>query len=143
MGIRTVASNAVRGCCIWICFGPAMPTFIDESGDTGHEPDSSHHFRLAGVWVPTQEDAEAIREAIRQVRVDLGLPAAYEFKFAKTGTHPERRHAFFHAALLHNFRFAAVSINKRVGEWRTADHAGIHWACAVSLATTFRQTYLA
>ncbi len=120
-----------------------MPTFIDESGDTGHEPGSASHFRLAAVWVPTQDAAEAFRAAIQQLRRDLGLAAGYEFKFAKTGSHPERRRAFFRAAMCHPFRFAAASLDKREGDWRTADRRAIHWACAVSLAVTLRPTYRA
>lgn len=38
-----------------------MPTFIDEFGDTGHEPDSASPFRLAAVFVPTQDAVEASR----------------------------------------------------------------------------------
>ncbi len=118
-----------------------MPTFIDESGDTGHEPDSARHFRLAAVWVPTQDAAEAFRAAIQQVRRDLHLAAGYEFKFAKTGPHPERREAFFRAAMRHGFRFAAASLDKQAGDWRKADRGAIHRACAVSLAATLRPTY--
>jgi hypothetical protein len=118
-----------------------MPTFIDESGDTGHEPDSATHFRLAAVWVPTQDVAETVRDGIRQLRQDLGLAQGYEFKFAKIGSHPERRVAFLRAALRHEFRFTAASLDKRQGEWREADRGTIHWACAVSLAATLRPTY--
>ncbi len=120
-----------------------MPTFIDESGDTGHEPGSASHFRLAAVWVPTHEAAEAFRATIQQLRRNLRLAAGYEFKFAKTGSHPERRQAFFCAALRHPFRFAAVSLDKREGDWRMADRGAIHWACAVSLAVTLRPIYRA
>jgi len=120
-----------------------MPTFIDESGDTGHEPDSAIHFRLAAVWVPTQDAAHACRESIKKLRRDLRLPEGYEFKFSKAGSHPERREAFFRAAMCHEFRFAAVSVDKREGEWRTADRGTIHRACAVAVAATLRSTYLA
>ncbi|MCI0464979.1 MAG: DUF3800 domain-containing protein [Gemmataceae bacterium] len=118
-----------------------MPTFIDESGDTGHEPDSATHFRLAAVWVPTHEVADAFRAGVLQLRQRLRLPAAYEFKFAKTGARPERRTAFFEEAMRHEFRFAAASVDKREGEWRDAERGAIHRACAVSLAATLRPTY--
>jgi hypothetical protein len=118
-----------------------MPTFIDESGDTGHNPDSANYFRLAAIWVPTQDAAEAFRANVQQLRRDLGLPERYEFKFAKTGSHPERREAFFRAAMRHAFRFAATSLDKRTEDWRTADRRAIHWACAVSLAVTLGPTY--
>jgi hypothetical protein len=120
-----------------------MPTFIDESGDTGHQPDSAPYFRLAAVWIPTQDAAEAFRAAIQQLRRSLALPQGYEFKFAKTGPHPERREAFFLAAMRHEFRFAAASLDKHAGDWRTAGRGVIHWACAVSLAVTLRPTYRA
>src|SRR5256885_9655994 len=120
-----------------------MPTFIDESGDTGHEPASATHFRLAAVWVPTQEVAEDFRGRIRQLRKQMNLPGTYEFKFAKTGAHPERRKAFFEVALRHEFRFAAASVDKRQEEWRNADRGAIHCACAVSLPATLDPTYRA
>jgi hypothetical protein len=90
-----------------------MPTFIDESGDTGHEPDSSRYFRLAAVWVPTNDAVEAFRCGIRQLRQNLGLAQTYEFKFARSSSHPKRREAFFRLAMEHDFRSAAVSVNKR------------------------------
>jgi hypothetical protein len=118
-----------------------MPTFLDESGDTGHQPGSATHFRLAAVWVPTQDVAAAFRESIRALRRRLGLPADYEFKFVRTHHHPERREAFFDEAIKHGFRFAAASVDKREGEWLTADRQAIYWACTVSLASLLRQTY--
>ena len=119
-----------------------MPTFIDESGDTGHQADSSPHFRLAAVWVPTPDNADSLRDAIRQLRQRLRLPTSYEFKFARTGSHPERREEFLQAAVRHGFRFAAVSLDKRPGGWQGADREGIHWACAADLAATLRPIYL-
>jgi hypothetical protein len=118
-----------------------MPTFIDESGDTGHHADSASYFRLAAVWLPTQDAAEALRAAIQQLRRDLGLPPEYEFKFARSGTHPERRRGFFNVVLAHEFRFAVAAVNKVEGDWRAAGHRQIHWACAVSLAATLRGVY--
>jgi hypothetical protein len=121
-----------------------MPTFIDESGDTGPNPDPDNcHFRLTAVWVPSQEVAEAFREDIRRLRRSSGLRADYEFKFSKTWGHPERREAFFRVAMLHEFRFAASSIDKRAGEWPTADRETFFWASAVALAATLRPTYRA
>jgi hypothetical protein len=64
-----------------------MPTFIDESGDTGHSPTSLPYFRLAAVWIPSLAEANAFREAVRQLRQnrpDLHLEEDFEFKFAKT-----------------------------------------------------------
>jgi hypothetical protein len=121
-----------------------MPTFIDESGDTGPNPDPrSNHFRLAAVWVPSHEIAETFRESVRQVRRDLHLRANYEFKFSQTSHYPERRRAFYQAAMRHPFQFAVSSIDKRVGNWRAAGTPAFHWASAVALAATLRPTCLA
>ena len=120
-----------------------MPTFIDESGDTGPCADPDHcYFRLAAVWVPSHEEAEAIRTEIRGVRVALGLRTDYEFKFSKTWTHPDRREAFFQAAMRREFRFAFAPINKNQPYWREADKQTIHWATATDLAATLRPIYL-
>lgn len=121
-----------------------MPTFIDESGDTGPCADPAHcYFRLAAVWVPSHDEAEAIRAEIRGVRSALGLRADYEFKFSKTWHHPDRREAFFRAALKREFRFAFASIDKTRPEWRDAGKQTIHWATTTELAATLRPTYLA
>ncbi len=47
-----------------------MPTFIDESGETGRV---SLHFRLAAVWLPTHADVEAYRLAIQEFQRREGL----------------------------------------------------------------------
>jgi hypothetical protein len=114
-----------------------MPTFIDESGETGLV---SPRFRLAAVWLPTQEDVEAYRAAVQELKRNLGLEG-YEFKFSKGGP-PERRAAFFRAATHHPFRFAVASVDKHQPEWRAAGGPVIHWACVVSLAATLRPVYL-
>ncbi len=114
-----------------------MPTFIDESGETGKV---SPHFRLAAVWLPTQEAVEAYREDIRRFQHGLGLEG-YEFKFSKT-SHPERRATYFQAAMAHPFRFAVASVDKQQPEWRAAGGPVIHWACIVSLAASHRSVYL-
>jgi hypothetical protein len=120
-----------------------MPTFIDESGDTGTYQASAHRFfRLAAVWVPSSEVAEAIRDEIRAVRRSLGLRADYEFKFSKTWQHPDRRQAFFDAVLKHEFRFAFAVVDKSHEHWREASTQDIHWAAATELAATLRSTYL-
>ena len=120
-----------------------MPTFIDESGDTGPCADPTHcYFRLAAVWVPSQSEAEAIRDAIRGVRTTLALRADYEFKFSKTWAYPARREAFFRAAMSREFRFAFTSIDKNQQQWRQAERPTIHWAATTDLAATLRPTYL-
>ena len=121
-----------------------MPTFIDESGDTGPCADPAHcYFRLAAVWVPSHDEAEAIRAEIRGVRDTLGLRSGYEFKFSKTWSQPDQREAFFRAAMSRDFRFAFASIDKTQPYWREADKQTLHWATATDLAATLRPTYLA
>jgi hypothetical protein len=119
-----------------------MPTFIDESGDTGPANQGGKaYFRLAAVWMPSLDHAEAFREAIRQLRRHLGLRADYEFKFYSTHSHPEQRRAFFDVALAGEFRFAVCSINKTADYWSSADGPEQHWACATTLAVSFRPLY--
>lgn len=114
-----------------------MPTFIDESGETGRV---SPYFRLAAVWLPTQAVVEGFRTAIRQFQKTAGLEG-YEFKSSKSLS-VERRIAFFQTAMAHPFRFAVASVDKHHPEWRDAGRSVIHWACAVSLAVSLRDVYL-
>src|SRR5437773_11520962 len=109
-----------------------MPTFIDESGDTGQNPDPGNcHFRLAAVWVPSHDVAEAFRACVHRVREALGIRRDYEFKFSKTWTHPAYRAAFFGAAMQHEFRFAVSSLDKRQPRWNGAESRDFHRASAV------------
>src|SRR5438094_1776820 len=100
-----------------------MPTFIDESGETGPV---SPYFRLAAVWLPTLAAVEAYRVGLRQFQQDMGLEG-YEFKFSKTNQR-ERRVAFFQAALAHPFQFAVAAVDKRHPGWQAAGGSVIHWA---------------
>src|SRR5258707_8006276 len=84
--------------------GFTMPTFIDESGETGRV---SPYFRLAAVWLPTQAAVEAYRAEIRQFQEEVGLKG-YEYKWSKSLSQ-ERRIAYFQAALGHPFQFAVAS----------------------------------
>ena len=118
-----------------------MPTVIDESGDTGHARDSLPFFRLAAVCIPTASDVDAFRAAVRQLRQNLRLDAAFEFKFARTHTHPDRRRAFFQCALQHPFRFSFCGIDKTQGHWKTAPSVEQHWATATAIAACLRSTY--
>jgi hypothetical protein len=128
---------------------PTMPTFIDESGDTGQVARGGKpYFRLAAVWVPTLDDAATLRDAIRQARLTLSLRPNYEFKWADTTTRHTHRQEFFNAALTVAFRFAVCSINKTTPEyelplryWAGADGPEMHWACATTLAVLLRTTY--
>jgi len=119
-----------------------MPTYIDESGDTGRTRDGgTPYFRLAAVWIPTIDDAQRFREQIRHLRLQIALRADYEFKYAKTHTRPERRKAFFNTALAQEFRFAVSSIDKTKNEWNSADRGELHWACTTELAALLRPLY--
>ena len=114
-----------------------MPTFIDESGETGSV---SPYFRLAAVWLPTLEAVEAYRMTIREFQRKFGL-VGYEFKSSKSIS-LDRRLSFFRAAMAHHFKFTVSSVDKQHPEWRAADGADIHRACAVSLAGSLRRVYL-
>lgn len=118
-----------------------MPTFLDESGDTGHARDSLPFFRLAAVWVPTLSATDAFRADVRQLRRDLHLDGAFEFKFARTHATPDRRHAFLICALRHPFRFSFCGIDKTLGHWRTASSGEQHWATATAVSACLRSVY--
>jgi hypothetical protein len=114
-----------------------MPKFIDESGETGQV---SPYFRLAAVWLPTQEAVEAYRSEIQKFQRDAGLEG-YEYKWSKSLS-LERRIAYLQATMGHPFRFAVASVDKQHADWRAAGPSVIHWACAVSLAAILRSVYL-
>jgi hypothetical protein len=117
-----------------------MPTFIDESGDTGWLPGALPYFRLAGVWLPTFDAIEIFRESIRHVRQILNVGAGFEFKFSRTNA--AQRSAFFSAIIEHEFRFAACGYDKRELVQGSLDTQGFHWGCAVALATDLKATYV-
>lgn len=119
-----------------------MPTFIDESGDTGHARHSKPYFRIAAVWLPDQNAASDFRVAARQLRQSLSLQTSYEFKFVRTCSFGQGCQGFFEAALASPFRFAACAIDKRGGYWGRAGGQEQHWAVATSLAACLRQRYL-
>jgi hypothetical protein len=117
-----------------------MPTFIDESGDTGWTAGALPFFRLAAVWLPTREVIEACMESIRNVRRKLKLGEAFEFKFSRTTA--EQRRAFFKAVLEHEFRFAICGYDKTLLEKESLETQGFHWGCSVALATDLKETLL-
>lgn len=119
-----------------------MPTFIDESGDTGPiDGGGKTYFRLAGVWVGTHDEANEFRDAVRKLRKELGVKASFEFKFFSTANHPERRTAFFELATRFQFRFCVSAIDKRAAAWTKADKDLIYRVTANDLAATFRECY--
>jgi hypothetical protein len=118
-----------------------MPTFIDESGDTGRiERGGSAFFRLAAVWVPSQEDADRFRSNARRIRHDFGLRADYEFKFHKIHKHRNAGMSFLEASLALDLCFAVSSIDKTETAWRQADHAEILYAAVTDLSASLRET---
>ena len=119
-----------------------MPTYIDESGDTGRVADGGRpFFRLAAVWVPDEGEAERFRRGIRGLRTKLGLRPDYEFKFAKTLQSPERRRAFLDLALARSFWFAVSNNDKTRPEWADVDGPGQQRACVTELAALLRPIY--
>ena len=118
-----------------------MPTYIDESGNTGQvSGGGSPYFRLAAVWVPDELEADEFRWTIRRLRQELGLRREYEFKFSRSHSF-ERRQAFFKAAASRNFRFAVSSVDKTHPDWVEADGPRLHRACVTDLAATMRPIY--
>ena len=87
-----------------------MPTYIDESGDTGIKKGSTPYFRLAAVFFEDTIQIERMSERLSDLRTDLGLPRSYEFRFAKT-VH-DIRMAFFKAVAAEPFRFIVSSFDK-------------------------------
>ncbi len=118
-----------------------MPTFIDESGDTGHARDSLSYFRLAAVWMPTLAAADLFRADVRRLRQYLEVGEKFEFKFARTSSRHDRRRAFLECAANHDFRFSFCGIDKTGPYWGRASAEEQHWATATSIAVCLRQVY--
>lgn len=118
-----------------------MPTFIDESGDTGTEQTSSQSFLLAAVQVPTKEVAEEMREGIRGLRQELKLKSNFEFKFSKLKNHRLRCRRFFEQVMESPFYYLVVSLDKTTDLWRGATKNDIHLACAFHLSNCLAPVY--
>ena len=89
-----------------------MPTFIDESGDSGVGEKCSPHFRLAAVWFERIDQVVACTDEIARIRsAVLRVSPSFEFKFSSIK--PDHRVAFFEAVARHPFYFALSSIEKR------------------------------
>jgi len=56
-----------------------MPTFIDESGDTGTKQGATRYFRLAAVFFENSACLERYTERLSALRVQLRLPQSFEF----------------------------------------------------------------
>jgi len=118
-----------------------MATFIDESGGVGLVSHGGWpYFRLAAVWVPTPVAADGFRTAVKTIRETQTLGLGYEFKYSETHSVPQRRAAFYAAALAHQFRFVVCCVDK-IGQWRSASNADLYDATTMYLATTLRPVY--
>ena len=118
-----------------------MPTFIDESGDTGLWPLGSSHFRLAAVWLPIGS-VEEYRRDMQKWQSSLGLPSGFEFKFAKSARHQDRTISYFAKVMEYPFRFAFASIDKRSDNWKLATAHELHCGTIVQVAATMRPLYI-
>jgi Protein of unknown function (DUF3800) len=121
-----------------------MPTFIDESGDTGpFSRGGKPYFRLAAVWVPSLDEADRFRESIRALRIQPGMWGNRELKFAETHSHPEWRKVFLQTALAQEFYFAVSLFDKEADPyWEQASHAEFLWASTTELAALLRPVYI-
>jgi hypothetical protein len=130
----------LTGCVLY----SGMPTFIDESGDTGpFGRGGKPYFRLAAVWVPSLDEAESFRESIRTLRIQPGMWGNKELKFSETHSHPEWRTAFLRAAMAQEFRFAVSLFDKTVDRyWERASHAEFLWSSTTELAALLRPIYI-
>jgi hypothetical protein len=93
-----------------------MPTFLDESGSFGWGKNASTYFTLTALWFETPALARACERVIGGVRAALGLPATFEFKFAKNT--PAQRTAFLNAVSACSFQYVTCTLEKwRRGKW--------------------------
>lgn len=119
-----------------------MPTYIDESGDTGLVINGGKpYFRLAAVWTPNDDVVRSFQNALAGLWSRFNLKSNYEFKFAKT-THPDIKSAFFDLALAWEFRFAFSQVDKTADYWRNANGDEQYWSCATDLAVALRPLYI-
>lgn len=118
-----------------------MPTYIDESGDTGNHPSSAPYFRLAAVWVATLEEERDFEDKVALLREQLGLADTYEFNHSRTHSLPHQRRAFLREALKIQFRFIVSNIDKRETYWGRTNSAERLRACGTDLAANLRQAY--
>jgi len=119
-----------------------MPTYIDESGDTGLvRRGGKPYFRLAGVWMPNFAEVEAFTRDAKSLRQLFGLCETYEFKFADTHSEPDIRRAYYRMAMQRSFYFAVSSIDKPTDYSITLSTQNQHMICATDLAASLRPVY--
>ncbi len=117
-----------------------MPTFIDESGDAGPLQHSSQAFRLAAVWLKSNEDVQSVGELVSSLRIRLGVSSEFEFHHASITV--ERKRAFFEALGGVNFRFAVSSFDKNSFDRRQLTKEHIHQSTVGELVDLMRNFYL-
>lgn len=118
-----------------------MPTFIDESGDTGFSLQGSEVFRLCAVTVPSDSEADAMRAEIGSARTQLKRDRKFEFKFSEASRHPRVIETFLRAVTRHDFQFATVTIRKRRRERASAQSRACHILTTTALAALLRPAY--
>ena len=64
---------------------PNMPTFIDESGETGFGPGSSQFYILAAVYFENASKFEIYEDLAKDLRNSYGHSNNFEFKSSKSG----------------------------------------------------------
>ena len=87
-----------------------MPTFIDESGDTGPGMTSARFFRLVAVCFEHTEAIPTFSENVILLRDRLQLPQTFEFHFSHINH--RQRLAFLEMAAAHPFIFVASCFEK-------------------------------
>lgn len=118
-----------------------MPTFIDESGDSGVGEKCSPHFRLAAVWFESIEQVVACTKEIARIRSEvLRVSPSFEFKFSSLK--PEHRVAFFETVSRHPFYFALSSIKKSLLPKEVLTPATIYTRAIGGLTRQLQDYYL-
>ncbi len=117
-----------------------MPTYIDESGDTGTRAGSTPHFRLAAVFFQRVEHLDQFSDCLSALRSELRLPQAFEFHFAKIGH--SLRTAFFQTVATMPFSFVVSSFDKLAALRPRLNKETIHEETAKGLIKHLEVQYL-
>jgi hypothetical protein len=93
-------------------YGFGVLAFIDESGDPGLKlaEGSSPLFVVAMALFADADTARACDQAIDSLRLRLGLPARFEFRFARNRNHIRRR--FLQTVAEHAFHYFVSYVDK-------------------------------
>lgn len=71
---------------------PVLHAYIDESGDRGSSPTSSHHFVMT-AFIYADEDSGRAAQLLADLRTELRRPAGTELGWKFLKAHDERLHA--------------------------------------------------